>query len=130
MRNSNIKNIFRNSNTLIYVALSMLSLEKDSVIPELLYTINREDLLKLVSLFGGEKLYIPEAKEFTFAMRCAVAGYYYKCQNQRWQWIQKNMELSDKELELIREKVLYWTKNASKEEINVLIDFKEPTGKV
>lgn len=128
MRNTDIKNIFRNSNTLIYVAMSILGRERNSVIPELLYTIDRDHLLKLVTIFGGEKIYIPTPEEFKFSMDCAMAAYYFKSQGQRWYWIQNAMKLTDEELEAVKEKVLDWAKNASREELNILVDFKEPTG--
>lgn len=128
MRKTDIQNIFRNSNTLVYVAMSILSKEKSNVIPELLYTLKRDDLLKLITLFGGETLYIPDPTEFKFYIDCAIAAYYFKSQDQRWPWIKTQLELNDKELSLVKSKVLDWSKSCSREEIKALIDFKEDRG--
>lgn len=125
MRKNKIKSIFQTNNSLIYLAMSMMSSEKDTILPELLYTISRDDLLKLLTVFGGEYIYIPKPEEFKFYMNCAMAGYYYKCQKRQWDRIQSLLELSDDELDKVRTKVKDWIKSCSKEEIKILEAIKE-----
>ena len=110
--------------------MSILSREKDTIIPELLYTLDRDHLKNFITVFGGKTLYIPTPTEFYFSMNCALAAYYFKCQDQRWGWIKKTLNLSDKELFEIKEKVLDWSKTAPKEEVNILRELKELNGEI
>jgi hypothetical protein len=126
--------LLRNKNLLLYIALSMLSNSKSSirktVVPELMYSLDKDDLLKLINMFGGENLYIPTAKEFKFFMQCALAGYYKRSQGQQWKWIKETMELSEEETLKIKEEVESWVKNCSKDELDLLKQFQELKGKV
>lgn len=115
-----IRDIFDNSNTLIYLAMSIMNRDTKNIVPELLYTVSREDLLKLITVFGGEKIYIPQPSELKFYMNCAIAAYYYKCQNKKWSWIQVTMELTTIEMNKVKEKVKAWIKACPKDELKIL----------
>lgn len=122
-----LKKVFTSNNVLIYIAMSMLSKDKKNVLPELMYTFDRKDLLKIITVFGGEKIYIPTPTEFKFYMDSAMAFYYFTCKNLRWPYIQKYLELTDKELKKVREQVLAWSKTCSKEEKEMLRNFSDKT---
>ena len=94
-----------------------------NVLPELIYTLKRPEILKLVSVFGGESIYIPSPEELKFFVNCSLAAYYSKCKNKRWDTIQKILKIEDEELQEIKTKVRNWEKTCSKDEMQILKNF-------
>lgn len=127
MKYRELRQVFTSNNILIYIAMSMLSKDKTNVLPELMYTFDRKDLLKIITVFGGEKIYIPTPTEFKFYMDSAMAFYYFTCKNFRWPTIQKYLELDDKETKKVRKQVLEWSKTCSKEEKEMLQNINDET---
>lgn len=129
-RATKVLTAFRNPNVLLYIAMSILgsSNKKKVVVPELLYTLKKEDILKLITVLGGENLYIPTATEFKFFMECAIAGYYRKCQEQPWAWIEKTMDINGDKLAKIKKEVEKWLRSCSNDELKVLNSLKEQKG--
>ena len=127
MRYRELKNVFTSNNVLIYIAMSMLSKDKGNVLPELMYALDRKDLMKLITVFGGEKIYVPTPEEFNTYMTSAMAFYYFRCRDVRWPLIKKYLDLDDKQLKKVKKQVLEWSKACSKEEKELLKNLKEET---
>ncbi|NNK81917.1 MAG: hypothetical protein HKO92_02215 [Flavobacteriaceae bacterium] len=130
MKQSDIKKLFKNDEALFFIAMAMFSKEKNTVLPELIFTLDQSDIFKLITIFGGETIYIPKPKELTFYLNCAIASYYYISQEYRWCKIQELMKLSTRDLNKIREKVKSWTKSCNKNELEILKKLKNSLGDI
>lgn len=125
MKPNEFADLFKNSESILFIAMSVLSRDKDSIIPELLYTIKQEEMLKFITVFGGKNIYIPDAGEFKTALDSAMAAYLYKIQKKKWHQIVKILDWSDEDLTKIRPKVKAWLGSMSKDEYGMLNMIKE-----
>lgn len=75
---NNIRNTLENlteedTYSLMLFSLYLLKdLPEYSVLSELIYTLDKESLLKLLKLFGGQTIAIPTLKELKLAAQCLV----------------------------------------------------------
>lgn len=124
-KTSKVKQVFNSPDSLIFTSLSMMSIDKKSVIPEMIYTLDRESLTRLCSVYGGEKLYIPTPTEFKLYLSSSIAAYYKLVQRKPWRDIKNKLGLTDIELKEVKNVYKSWINNAPEEDINVLKIFKE-----
>lgn len=120
MKTKEFNSLFNNSDGLIYLALEMLSKNEKNIIPELLCILSREDLLKFISVYGGETIYIPKPEELRSSLRKSIACYHRLFQNKDWKTIKKAMEMSDKELRETRQYFKKWKDTCSEEDLQLL----------
>ena len=93
-----------------YIALSMLmSNNKNSVLPELLYFMSTEQILLLLETFGGKRVYVPNNNEFGESLLAAIATYYVHVHEYSWSSIQQNFDISGHQLNRIRKLSEQWS---------------------
>ena len=130
--NSDIKKLeilFNKPDTLLYVALSTLALDKNSIIPEMLYTLTEESITRLLSIYGGETIYIPTIEEFRKYLKSSICSYYNIVQKKSWKWIFEELQIPKEDQNWYKTKHYKWVEKAPSKEIAVLRGLKE-RGKV
>jgi hypothetical protein len=80
--------------SIVYMALSVLCMSQDSLVPEILYMLSPEQVINFIRVFGGETLRIPTSEEFNKDLMVALACYHVVVQEKSWDWIalQYNMD--------------------------------------
>lgn len=124
-RTRDLKNLMNSPDTLFFVALSYLATRDDLIVPELLYTLDKEEILKLISVFGGEEIKIPSPQELRKALRCSLFSYYRIVQKRKWRWIQEHMDIPQEEMSYYKDEHFKWLTRANQEEVDLLRKLKE-----
>lgn len=116
-----LDSVFEETESIMLLAMNMLSKDHSSVIPEMMYTLDSKTLFKFVTLFGGKTIYIPKPEELTFYMNCVLCAYFYKVQKASWPNIQKALKVEDdEEMTKIRRYVKSYLGTLTKHEYGLL----------
>ena len=97
--------IERESHQLFYsFAFSFLLLRyNDTFIPEISYLVDDfEKFLLWLKVFGGRRYYVPTLKDFSEAMRTALAAHLFLVKKKTWSNIKAEFQLTQPELEKLK----------------------------
>ena len=103
----------------------MLASQKESVIPELLYTLDKEGITRLCSVYGGETIYIPTVEELGICLKSAICSYYILIQKRKWPWVIKKLGIEKSDLQMYKSYHQSWIESLPKHELKVLHDLEE-----
>lgn len=93
------------------IALSMLaSKHENSLLPEVMFLMNPQQVIDLIRVFGGSSVYIPSSKEFSKDLTSAVIAYHKHVNRYSYSKIRKLMELDGRTMRYLEYNVDQWEK--------------------
>lgn len=101
-----------------YIAMSlMLSRNEHSVVPEVMYFMNTDQILKFCQMFGGSRIYVPTTKELGTELLCALAAYYRLSLGLSWDVIGDKLKVDGRTLNSFKSRIAEWQEHMK--ELNV-----------
>jgi len=104
----------------VYIAISFLSSEKQSLIPELLSILKDHQIVQLVQMYGGETIKIPTAEEFSDNLLSAMGAYHVHVQGGTWEAFAKIHGLKRNQMRRYKTKVNHWLRSQTDDELEFL----------
>lgn len=88
-----------------YLALSMMMREENSVLPEIMYILNPEQIKLFLDMFGGTTLRVPTREEFATILQAALVTYRRFCEGMTTQAIQDDLNIDGNKMRSINQKI-------------------------
>lgn len=98
-----------NQGSFFFIAMSMLlSRNENSIIPESLYFLEPDQILKLAQTYGGSRVYIPTPKEIGMELLGALAAYYRFSRGMSWDVIQEKLRVDGRTMNGLKTRITEW----------------------
>jgi hypothetical protein len=81
------------NSSIVYIALSMLCTNSNSLIPELLYLFNPKQIVNFIKIFSGETIKVPTVDEFTRIINTSLAVHHVIIEGKSMDWFAIKYEL-------------------------------------
>lgn len=92
--------------TFFYIALSlMLSRDELSVVPEIMYILEPEQVLQFLDMFGGQTIRVPTRDEFAKDLQAALTAYYIQCEGKTDREIQDILGVDGHRMNSIKKRI-------------------------
>ena len=104
------------SSPIVYLALSILCSNQNSLVPELLYVLNAEQIINFIKVFGGETLKIPTASEFGKDMMAAIACYHIDVEDKSWDFVAMKYNIDGNYLRALKNRLEAWSSTLTQSE--------------
>jgi Mor family transcriptional regulator len=88
---------------------------KDSVVPEVVYFMEPDHIMRLVEIFGGQHVYIPTPQELSKRLSASLAAYYRNHHGMEWDEIENKLGISRASFRPIQRMVEEWEVYMEKE---------------
>ena len=109
MESPNIPRSIHDRSQYFYTALSVLmSRQQNSIMPEVLYFLNPDQLLTFVATYEGQTIRVPTIKELGEDLFVALAAYYIYNQKITPQAAQAKLKLTDAKWRVVMNKLGKW----------------------
>jgi hypothetical protein len=92
-----------------------MSRQKDGLVPEVMYLMDPNQLIKFLDMFGGRYLYVPTREEFAKDLEAALFIYYRFCEGKTTLAIQEMLNIDGNKLRSIQQKVNQYIEFSNKE---------------
>jgi hypothetical protein len=116
-----------------YIAMSMLVMDKkEAIIPETMYFLEPDQLIRLSKVYGGTYVYVPTPKELSAKLNAAAAAYYRFHLNLSWEEIGRRIKMTGVHLNPIKKVVERWEEYMANElgvRPNLLVSDGSKSGK-
>jgi len=107
---------FNNRAEFFWVGISMLLMDKeDAIIPEIMYFMTPDQVMKMVEVFGGSTIYVPTGKELGYKLKAALAAYYKTHLGMGWDEIGRRLRMTGVHLNPVRKNVERWEQYVQQE---------------
>lgn len=104
----------------LYTALSfLLTRNPDSIIPEVCYFLDPDQIMTFIKVYGGRTMRIPTTKEFSNDMYAALAAYYRVTYKYSWKAIQTRLALSNAQMSKIQPNVEDWLQKMTEQNLEL-----------
>lgn len=98
-----------NSTEFFLIAISLLENDsKTNIMPELMQVFTPKQIIILSQIFGGKSIKIPSTKELSLSLKAALYIYQTTFLKKDYADIFKELQVTEFELELIKEKAESW----------------------
>jgi hypothetical protein len=95
----------------VYMALSLLCSNQNSLVPEILYILSADQVINFIKVFGGETIRIPTAVEFGRDLTTALACYHTIVEGKSWDWFMLQYKIDGNYIRSIKNRVQTWWDN-------------------
>jgi hypothetical protein len=99
------------NSSIIYIAMSILCSNQNSLIPELLYLFSPKQIVNFIKIFSGETIKVPTVDEFHRNVLTSLACYHIIVQDKSWDWFALTYELDGNKLNGIKARLESWIVN-------------------
>jgi hypothetical protein len=96
------------NSSVIYVAMSMLCTNQNSLVPELLYLFKPQQIVNFIKIFSGETIKVPTIQEFNRLILTALACYHVIIQEKSFDWFAIKYEIDGNSLNGIKIRLESW----------------------
>ena len=110
--------------SVVYMALSVLCSNQNSLVPELLYLFSPRQLVDFIKIYGGETLQVPSSKEFSLDLLTALASYHIMAENKSWEWFEQAYHVDKPEVKAIKLKLGQWWSRLTPDEVTFIESLK------
>lgn len=93
----------------VYIALSLLCSNQNSLVPEILYLLNPDQIISFIKIFGGETLRIPTPSEFGRDMTAALACYHVMVEDKSFDWVAMKYDIDGNYMRSIKNRLEVWS---------------------
>lgn len=105
LRQANIESVA----DFMIIALSMLaSKHENSLLPEVMFLMDPQQVIDLIRVFGGSTVYVPSSKEFAKDLTSAVIAYHKHVNRYSYSKIRKLMDLDGRAMRYLERNVDQW----------------------
>ncbi len=94
---------------IVYIALSLLCCNQNSLVPEILYLLNPDQIINFIKIFGGETLRIPTPSEFGRDMTAALACYHVMVEDKSFDWVAMKYDIDGNYMRSIKNRLEVWS---------------------
>jgi len=109
---------------IVYMALSMLCSNQNSLVPEILYIMKPDQIINFIKVFGGESLRIPTPDEFSRDLMSALACYHVVVEGKSWDWLALKYEFDGNYMRSLKNRVESWWNNLAPGEREFIYSLK------
>jgi hypothetical protein len=118
-------NIIDPNSPIVYMALSILCSNQNSLVPEILYILSPKQIIEFIKVFGGETLRVPTPGEFGRDMMASLACYHILVEKRSWDWIALKYNIDGNYLRSMKNRLEDWSKNLSPSELEFVKSLKQ-----
>jgi len=104
------------NSSIVYIALSILCSQQNSLVPEILYILSPSQIMDFITVFGGEDLRIPTSQEFTKDLMVALVCYHIRVEKKSWDWVALKYNLDGNHVRSIKVRMENWWQNLAQSE--------------
>lgn len=104
------------NSSLIFIALSMLMTNnKETVIPEILYIMSPQQLTKFISMYSGETIKVPTLEEFRLTLETAIVTFSFLAEKKDFVTIFQERNINIRSQNIIQKNMMDWLANTTPE---------------
>jgi hypothetical protein len=112
------------NSSIVYIALSMLCTNSNSLIPELLYLFNPKQIVNFIKIFSGETIKVPTVDEFTRIINTSLAVHHVIIEGKSMDWFAIKYELDGNYMNGIKARMDNWFSSLSEGEKQFIEDMR------
>ena len=107
--------------SVVYLALSILCSDQNSLVPELLYLLSPRQVIDFIKVYGGETIRVPTSEEFSKDLMVALCCYHVIVEGNSWDWIALTYHADGNTIRSLKIKTEHWWNKLSPSEQDFIL---------